>query len=216
VRTILGMGLATIAIIPSLLNAAECSVTISAFDPQGAPVAISYLDLTIADDPSESLRSVVLVKRDEKHPNSYTLELPKEIPKVHFNVRSRLSNGEIRVDRVVLLTCNDSFSVVVGRDYGTDHTSITRVSGQLVKCACNSELWIRAFPMFGGTFEPSFSEAIVEQETCKFDMAIPNRGVRYIFVVGKGNQSLGTFDRNMVGSGVNQLGKVLTSPKLCR
>ena len=214
-RTLIEVGLTITAILPSFLIGAECNVTISAFDPQGIPVGISYVDISIADDASRSVKLSVVSKRNAKHPNSYILLFPQDVSGVHFMVKSRMANGEMQSDRVVMLTCKDSVSIVVGQNNGTDHTTITRVDGQLVECSCKSELWIRAFPMFGGTFAPSFSEAVVAQGTCKFDMAIPNRGVRYIFVVGTGKESLGTFDRNMLGSGVNQLGKVQTSSRLC-
>ena len=90
VRILLGLCLMTTVIFPSCLHGAECSLTISAFDPQGAPVRISYLDIVMADEPGTSLRFGVVVERVEKHPNSYTLRFNKKIGRIKFDVKSRL------------------------------------------------------------------------------------------------------------------------------
>lgn len=196
------------AALPASLSGVECTLTVLAFNPQGLPTPITFVDIVNKNNLGLSLKKDVIDKRSSTSPNTYVLHFPQKAQGGVFIVKSLSSGGALQADTSILHTCKDSISIVVGQDNANIDTSGTLVEGQLDKCSNHSTLWIRAFPMFGGAFRQNWAEGLVEQGTCKFKIVVDNYGVRHIFVIGNGNASLGTFDRNIVGSAVNRLGRV--------
>jgi hypothetical protein len=196
------------AALPLSLLGAECTLTVSAFNSQGFPTPIAFVDIFNKNNLGLSLRREVTHVRSSTDHTSYVLHFPLKAQGGIFVLKSRTSGGGTQTDTGILNTCKDYISVVVGQSNANIDTAGSLVEGQLDKCSNTSTLWIRAFPMFGGAFRQNWAEGLVEQSTCKFHLVVDNWGVRYVFIVGKGNVSLGTFDRNIVGSAVNRLGKV--------
>lgn len=184
----------------------ECFVRLPVYGPHGdhlpfrvASVRVDVkdgIDLLSTDDPKRHARA-----------DGEKFYFPK--PLLHTPVRVTLQNdqGDIATGRIVLTSCKQRASLRYGElDSGGD-VAWTSIRGRLSSCAFDGDWWIRATPMFGDVFSsPAFDGQIAADGT--FSVPV-EEGVRYIIIVGKGNQPVRTCTFDVTRGGLaNDVGNI--------
>jgi thiamine phosphate synthase YjbQ (UPF0047 family) len=192
----------------SKLWADTCSTTIDSRDADGNPVDADIVSFQLHD----SILFRVLAgdsPKDGVYIQGKSVFLPKKLiagAKVDLSLLDK-NNNKAHVT-ISLIKCNQTFSVVFGENDSGNDVVWSMITGQLAGCNCLSDMWLRAIPMFGAIDNPSWTEAKIEAQTCKFEIHVNGFGTRQILIIGKGRTTIGTYDSIFKVGGDNSLGMI--------
>jgi hypothetical protein len=114
-------------------------------------------------------------------------------------------------NRQVFVVCGGSYSLLVAENFSTEDSCCTTIRGIVeyrgLTHKKSDSFWIRIVPMFGGSFYPSWTEAVVSANG-EFEVVGMLSGSRHIIILGSNTSVLAVQQIDIKREGLNNVGVV--------